>query len=305
MIKTLTALFIIFYASYSQADSLMIEQVAPGIYVHFGKHQVPDTVNHGAIANIGFIVGHQCVAVIDTGGSPDEGKALRSAIKSTTDKPICYVINTHVHPDHIYGNSAFRQDQAKFIGHKNLARAIASRASFYLDRAEEQLGIKLTAEDLIAPDKPVKKHMVIDLGGRKLTLTAYPTAHTDNDLTVYDQKTQTLWLSDLLFLEHIPVMDGSINGWITVMERLGKKNYPRVIPGHGPLVTDWPQAMYPQQTYLQTLRDEIRLMIKQGKYLEEAVKKVGHSQRNKWQLFDDFHRKNITTSFAELEWEGD
>ncbi len=303
MKKTLSILFIIFYASYGWTRPLSVDEVAPGIFVHFSKHQLPDTINHGAIANIGFIIGKRCVAVIDTGGNPDEGRALREAIRKQTDKSVCYVINTHVHPDHIYGNSAFKQDKPRFIGHHNLARAINSRASFYIARAPEQLGINLTEADLVVPDKGVKKHLVIDIGDRKLMLTAHPTAHTDNDLTVYDQQTDTMWLSDLLFLEHIPIIDGSLKGWIAVMERLGKKSYQRVIPGHGPLVTHWPEAMQAQHTYLNVLLKEIRIFIKQGGFLEDAVTRIGYSQKNKWHLFDDFHKKNVTTSFAELEWE--
>jgi glyoxylase-like metal-dependent hydrolase (beta-lactamase superfamily II) len=150
---------------------------------------------------------------------------------------------------------------------------------------------------------PVKKKLTNDLGGRKLTINAHPTAHTDNDVTVFDSKTQTLWMSDLLFLEHLPVIDGSLLGWLKELNRMEKKAYKIVIPGHGPVVKDWPKSLQPEKKYLRTLLSEIREMIKQGKFLEEAVKKVGYSERKKWKLFDQFHKKNVTTAFAELEWE--
>lgn len=282
---------------------LAIQQVAPGIYVHFGKHELPDSKNHGAIANIGFIVGQDCVAVIDTGGNPQQGWALKKAIKNTTDKPVCYVVNTHVHPDHIYGNIAFKSPKVKFIGHHKLARAMATRGTYYIDKAADQLAVKLTEKNIIPPDLPVKTQLQIDLGGRILTLTAHPSAHTDNDLSVYDEKTNTLWLSDLLFREHLPVIDGSILGWLRELNRLEKNHYAVVIPGHGAVVKDWPKAMQPEKAYLQMLVKEIRQFIKQGKYLEQAVKEVGYSAKDQWSLFDQFHRKNITTAFAELEWE--
>ena len=283
--------------------ALSVTEVAQGIYVHFGQHEMPNKTNHGAVANIGFIVGDACVAVIDTGGNPEQGYALKQAIKETTNKPVCYVINTHVHPDHIYGNIAFKQGKVKFIGHKKLARAMSTRGQYYIDKAGEQLDVKLTAKNIIPPNMPVKKQLKIDLGGRKLVVTAHPTAHTDNDVTVFDANTQTLWMSDLLFLEHLPIVDGSLVGWLKELDRLEKKSYQVVVPGHGPVVTDWPKSLQAEKNYLQTLLVEIKGMIKQGKFLEEAVETVGYSERKKWKLFDQFHKKNVTAAFAELEWD--
>lgn len=283
--------------------ALPVKKVVDGIYIHVGKVQLSDHKNHGEIANIGFIVGDKCVAIIDSGGSPEQGAALKQAVLQTTRVPICYVINTHVHPDHIYGNRAFKAAGVKFVGHYKLARAIATRGSYYLDRAEPQLGLKLTSADLIAPDIDVKTRLKLDLGGRVLTLQAHPTAHTDNDLSVYDEKTNTIWLADLLFTEHIPTLDGSLKGWLAEMALLEKQSFRYVIPGHGEVVTDWPQSLQPQKHYLTTLLTEIRQQIKQGHFLEQAVKTVGYGQQNDWALFDEFHRKNVTTAFAELEWE--
>lgn len=300
-------LFILYLLLISQATAaapvLSISEVAPGVYVHLGPHEWPDTKNHGAIANIGFIVGERCVAVIDTGGNPQQGLALKNAVAHTTSKPVCYVINTHVHPDHIYGNSAFKAAGVKFVGHERLARAMAERAPFYLGKAPEQLGIELTASDIIPPDIEVKDKLDLDLGGRILKLTAHRPAHTTNDLSVYDVQTDTLWLSDLLFIEHLPVIDGSLKGWLAELESLEQHPYKTVIPGHGPVVKDWPTSMQPEKEYLRLLLTEIRAMIKQGKYLEDALETVGYSAKDRWLLFDQFHRKNVTTAFAELEWE--
>jgi len=285
------------------ASALSVKEVTSGIYVHFGKHELPNKTNHGAIANIGFIVGNDCVAVIDTGGNPKQGYALKKAIERITSKPVCYVINTHVHPDHIYGNIAFKQPGVKFIGHNKLARAMATRGAYYIDKADEQLDVILTANNIIAPDTEVSGTMTLDLGGRKLILTAHPTAHTDNDLSVFDLNSNTLWMSDLLFIEHLPVIDGSLKGWLSELKRLEKLDYQFVIPGHGPVVTDWPKGMQPEKRYLQLLLTDIRKMIADGQFIEQAIKQVGYSERKKWKLFDQFHKRNVTTAFAELEWE--
>lgn len=285
------------------ADVLSVTQVASGIYVHLGPHEIPDAKNHGAIANIGFIIGENCVAVIDTGGNPDQGRALYNAIKHTTDKPICYVINTHVHPDHIYGNSVFKTNGVKFVGHHNLGRAMAARGPFYLAKAKELLGIDLSAGDLVPPDIAVENELEIDLGGRILKLTAHRPAHTDNDLSIYDPSTDTLWLADLLFLEHLPVIDGSLLGWLAEIDQLERHPYKTVIPGHGSIVTDWPQSLQPEKRYLQSLLTDVRALIRSGGFLEQALESIDYDAKSEWKLFDDFHRKNISTAFAELEWE--
>jgi quinoprotein relay system zinc metallohydrolase 2 len=284
-------------------SALPVSEVASGIYLHLSDHHWPDRDNHGEIANIGFIVGDKCVAVIDSGGSPQQGIALRNAVKQVTSTPICYVINTHVHPDHIYGNLAFKGAGVQFVGHHKLARAMASRAPHYISRADELLNIHVDQDNIIPPDIEVKDSLTLDLGNRSLLLTAHPTAHTDNDLSIYDKTTNTMWLADLLFLEHIPVIDGSLKGWLNELTKLEKNQYKLVIPGHGKLVKDWPVSMQAEKNYLTQLSNEIRTEIKSGKTLEHAVANVGLNAKNQWQLYEQFHRKNVTLGFAELEWE--
>jgi quinoprotein relay system zinc metallohydrolase 2 len=300
-------LFIFLMALFSQPvcsePVLSVDQVAPGIYVHWGVQEFSNTKNHGAIANIGFIVGKTCVAVIDSGGNPEQGRALKNAIEHITPKPVCYVINTHVHPDHIYGNSAFKTTGTKFVGHEKLARAMAARSDYYLQKALEWLGITLTASDIVPPDISVQDNLDLDLGDRILTLTAHTAAHTDNDLSIYDPQTDTLWLSDLLFMEHLPSIDGSLKGWLSELDKLEAKTYQKVIPGHGSLVTDWPKSLRPEKEYLSALLLETRAAIKKGVFLEDAVSTIGLSFKNKWKLFDEFHRRNVTKAYAELEWE--
>ncbi|MBK8814343.1 MAG: quinoprotein relay system zinc metallohydrolase 2 [Methylococcaceae bacterium] len=302
--KYLFSVLVLLVSLSLKAESVLsVNEIEPGIYVHWGVQEFSDTKNHGAIANIGFIIGQRCVAVIDSGGNPEQGKALKNAIENVTSKPICYVINTHVHPDHIYGNSAFKDTGAKFVGHEKLARAMSARGDYYLQKAPELLGIKLSAQDIIPPDITVSNHLDLDLGRRKLKLTAHPPAHTDNDLSVYDQQTDTLWLADLLFIEHLPSIDGSLKGWLAEMDKLESKTFKTVIPGHGTRVTNWPKAMQPQKEYLNSLLLETRTAIKNGVFLEDAVKSIGLSFKDRWKLFDEFNRKNVTKAYAEMEWE--
>jgi len=110
------------------------------VFVHGGVHEEASPANNDAIANIGFVLGDDAVAVIDPGGSAREGRELRAAIRARTERPIRYVILTHVHPDHIFGATVFGEDRPDFVGHAKLPGALAQRGGYYRRRLHEALG---------------------------------------------------------------------------------------------------------------------------------------------------------------------
>src|SRR4051794_11318390 len=217
MLATITLLWIGPIAP-AWADALPVDEVAPGVFVHAGRYEYADRDNHGDVANMGFIVGAEAVAVIDTGNSPTIGKGLRDAIRQRTDLPIRYVVNTHMHPDHIFGNAAFAGDHPVFIAHASFQSALMARADGYQRRLEEDLGAEEAGgATMIPPDRTVEPppapSLKLDLGGgRVIELTAWPVAHTNNDLTVFDSATGTLFAGDLVFLDRLPTVDGDAAG---------------------------------------------------------------------------------------------
>ena len=301
-------------ASTAQAQSpeatqpLPTREIAPGVHVHAGVVGDWEPGNGGDIANLAFVVGKSCVAVIDTGGTPRVGRQWQAAITAVTTLPVCFVINTHAHPDHVLGNNAFAGDaksSPQFMAHAKMAAALAARERYYLHALQRDFGIDMPRTDLVYPTVGVEPGTTtqIDLGGRVLELTAWPTAHTDHDLTVFDRATGTLFMGDLLFVTHLPVIDGSLRGWVKVMDTIESRPVARVVPGHGAVSRDWPQAMKPQAEYLRAVLAQTRAAIKAGTTIQRAVETVGRDHLKGWDLAEQFHARNVTSAYAELEWE--
>ncbi len=285
-----------------EAHAFVIEEVAKGIHIRRGVDEDITAQNENAIANIGFIVGRDAVAVIDPGGSLIDGQRLRATIRQTTQLPIKFVVMSHVHPDHIFGAPAFLQDKPQFVGHAHLPRTLALREEFYRKRLEDTLG-KQRAGGAVAPTMLVTNHAEIDLGDRVLTLTAHETAHTDSDLSVLDQDTRTLLPADLLFVQRVPSLDGSLRGWLKELAALKAVPAQRAVPGHGPTSVKWPVGVSDLERYLNVLLRETKEAIAKGTDLEAAVGTVAQDERSRWKLFDDYNGHNVTQAFKELEWE--
>ena len=278
-----------------------LENPAPGVYVHYGQQAEMSRANLGDIANLGFVVGSRCVAVIDTGGTYAVGHALREAIRRVTAVPICYVINTHGHPDHVFGNPAFAEDRPEFVGHVRLADALQRRGQNYLSALKRDLGDAADQSDFVLPTRSVSSTDELDLGGRILSLRAWKTAHTDNDLTVFDETSRTLWLGDLLFVGHVPVVDGSLRGYLAAIDEVKTFRAALAIPGHGRALA-WPGVIAPEERYLRRLLADVRAAIKAKRTLAETLASVDHGGEQ-WLLFDQFHRRNVSAAYAELEWD--
>lgn len=292
------------YAVRTQAllQSLAIAEVAPGIHIRRGIDADVSAANDNAIANIGFIIGRDAVAVTDSGGSLSDGRRLRATIRQMTQLPVRYVLMSHVHPDHVFGAGAFSADHPVYVGHAGLPRALSLRWEYYRERTEAILG-KGTVGPVIMPTLLVRNRAEIDLGGRVLELTAHGAAHTDCDLSALDRQTGTLIASDLLFVHRVPSLDGSLKGWLRELAVLKKTAARRAVPGHGPTSVGWPAGCRDLERYLGILLRETRQAIAKGIEINEAAKTVALSERAHWALFDDYNGHNVIQAFKELEWE--
>jgi quinoprotein relay system zinc metallohydrolase 2 len=305
MKKIIFLLTLLFVCMNHLHAALNMIEVKPNVFVHQGQHLDVDEGYQGDICNIGFIIGNKSIAVIDTGGSLTVGNELLKEIRKRSSLPISHVINTHVHLDHIYGNAVFKSEHSEFVGHKNLAKAMLIRKAFYQRLNLELLKVPFKDSVQVPPSIEINEGEIlkIDLGDRVLSIEAYPEAHTDSDVTVFDEKTKTLWTGDLLFVERAPVIDGNIHGFIEVVKNLSHRSLDLVVPGHGTPPEDHPKAFKKMQHYLVSLRDAIRQAIDDGIDLDEATQTLLKDQANEWELFNIQNPRNINRVYPSMEWE--
>ncbi len=299
-----SALLTIQFATAAAAGSAFtLTEIAPGIHLHQGPLHDLDDPARGDSANLAYVEGERCVAVIDSGGSIATGKAFLAAIRARTSKPVCYVINTHAHFDHVLGNAAFVSSDTTFVGHEALVESMAANQNFFAEHFATELGGPGQQARVIGPTLTVESTRELNLGGRVLRLTAQPLAHTAADLTVMDLKTQSLFTGDLLFRERLPVIDGSLKRWLSWMAQTMQEHYAIVVPGHGPPDAEWPAGARAQLAYFEALHDAVRAAIDRGELVEDAPERIAADALREWQLTGRAHRLNVSRAYREMEWD--
>ena len=233
---------------------------------------------------------------------PTEPGSARK-IRARTDRPIRHVVISHVHPDHAFGAGAFLEDAPEFIGHAALAPALAARGEYYRERLAAILGPE-EAGRVVMPTREVgPEGATVDLGDRRLRLSAHRTAHTTCDLSMLDPDAGLLFPADLLFVGRVPSLDGSLKGWLGELDALEALGARKAVPGHGPALVEPAPAIADLRRYLATLRDDVRAAVAAGQPIGEATATAAAGERGRWALFDDYNGRNVTQAYKELEWE--
>ncbi len=211
-------------------------KIADGVYAYVDEKEPSPANSYGA--NVGVIVGKEGVVVVDTLISSKESKRLISDIRAVTDKPIKYVVNTHYHIDHTFGNSEFDRLGATIIAQKSNKAAMKKSAESALKNAEYY---GLTEEDMegteIAyPAITFKEGMEIDLGDLTVETLYVTHSHTAGSVLVYLPERKALFTGDILFTDFHPYMaDGNLDGWIRTLDYIMTMDVEKIIPGHGPV----------------------------------------------------------------------
>lgn len=237
-------------------------QVADGLYMLMG-------VGGFTGGNLGLSVGDDGVILIDD-AMPSTLEITTKAIAGITNKPIDFLINTHVHGDHSGNNKTFAKNSASIVAHENMRNHLLNNGIMAPD------GSKTDAPKLSLPVITFAKSMDFHLNGINAHIFHLPHAHTDGDAAIHFTTVNVIHMGDTFFNKIFPYIDygsgGSLDGYIeaqkTVLRLCDDKT--KIIPGHGPLATK--QDLANSIEMLEAARSMIAKLVAEGKTEEEILK---------------------------------
>lgn len=213
-----------------------LTKISENVYSYVDIRNAAPANSYGA--NAGIVIGEDGVIVIDTLISAKEAKRFIKDIRTITDKPIKYVVNTHYHLDHVLGNAEFAKLGAVIISHvedrKNFVAKGETTLKNYRNYGLTESDIEGTS--IAYPQLSFTGRMEIDLGNIRVELLSAVNSHTSGSIFVVVPDSKVVFAGDVLFTGYHPYMaEGNIKGWLGALDQLAKLDVTAVIPGHGPI----------------------------------------------------------------------
>ena len=242
----------------------------------------------GAGGNITMQVGDDGVLLVDTGLAGASDKVL-AAIRSVTDKPIRFIINTHMHPDHTGGNEAIAKAGSTIAGGNvvgDIGASAGNQATILafqtvLDRMSAPTGQQApTPEGAWPTETYTTPERKLFFNGEAVQVVHIPNAHTDGDSIVFFHRSDVISTGDIFVTNRYPIVDmargGNIQGVIAGLNRIIELATPGptdeggtlIIPGHGRLCDQSDVVFY--QEMVTIVRDRVQDMINKGMTLDQV-----------------------------------
>lgn len=256
-----------------------VVEIAPGVYFRYSSISATDkTIPFGGSNNI-WIVFKEYVVVIDA-NFPKEAGDVIAAIRKTTKLPIKYVLDTHHHGDHAYGNCIWAKEGAKIVASKPAARLLkTSGPKAWEDAAKDRKDIK--ENELKTADIEFEDKYVIDDGTQRVEFHHFGHCHTAGDAVAYLPKHKILCTGDACVNGAFNFMGHSNSAsWVQNLTRMEKLEIDIVCPGHGKVAGK--DLIGRQKRYFEDMRAAVKKGIDDKKSLEEITTNLDMAWYKEW-----------------------
>ncbi len=254
----------------------------------------------------GVVTGPQWAIVIDTLALPEETLAMRSFIEDELSVPVRYVINTHYHADHSWGNCFF--PGATIIGHTLCRNALLEKGAASLEAAKRQNPIfkqvKLTAPQLTFSDG----EMALRVGKKNLILFPTP-GHSQDGISILIEEDRVLFAGDA-FLPLPYVVDGNVDDLVGTIKKIGKMGLENIVQGHGDIILrgEIDDAVKDNLSYISAIRKAVRTAARRRNPLDALamidIESCGKSRVFLGGLAEELHRRNLRYLYRTITAEG-
>ncbi|ALG91263.1 MULTISPECIES: MBL fold metallo-hydrolase [Actibacterium] len=291
-------------ATLARAEApLAVSHVAENAYAIIGPFGQRDPENLGNNASFGLIVTEDGAVLIDAGGTRAGAMALHAAVKTVTDQPVRFVINTGGQDHRWLGNAYWKAQGARVIASQDAVADQTARASMQLGALSQLVGDATAGTEPAYADITFADDYTLALGGTTLRIIHPGAAHTPGDSFAWLPRASVMFTGDIVYVGRIlGVMEFSSSAaWVESFAAMAAYQPAHIVPGHGP-ATDLPTATRDTYDYLVNLRSQIARHIEGGGDIIGAV--AVDQQAFSYLLdFDMLSRRNAQEVFSQMEWE--
>jgi cyclase len=260
-----------------------VTEVAPGLFFQY----------HHQESNNAFLVTEEGVLVIDTRQHPKRAEELLATIRRYTDKPIKWVVNTHAHGDHYFGNSVFKAEGATFIAHRDTAGMMEKHYGLEMKRRMGYFKQRKFDPDevtLVKPDITFDSQLTLTLGGRKVELLYFGAGQNPGDTFVYFPAERVLFAGGPFSKKSWPnpSFTPSMANWVTLLRKIAAMDATIYLGGHGDIGTK--QDVLDEAQMLSDFDAGMRDAVAKGMSREEIIQNV---KFEKYKDVRNYYRMNL------------
>jgi cyclase len=265
---------------------IQITEVAPGLFFQY----------HHAESNNAFLVTDEGVLVIDTRQHPRRAEELLATIRKYTNKPIKWVVNTHAHGDHYFGNSVFKREGATIIAHADTAGMM--KAHYGIEMKRRMGYFKQQKYDpgevkLVAPDVTFDSKVTLLLGGRTVELLYLGPGQNPGDTMVYFPKERVMYTGGPFAKNSWanPSFTPSMSNWVVLLRKIAAMDVDKYLGGHGDIGNK--QDVLHEAQLISDFDAGMRDAVAKGMSKDEIIKNV---KFEKYKDVRNYYRLNLFIS---------